>query len=70
MQLSWNDRENIARELQQTYPETDRLSLRLEDLKTMVTGLPHFAGPPEPPKPAHLESILWTWMRFADEGCA
>ena len=68
MQLSWTDRETIAQALQQAYPETDRLALTLDTLKSMVTGLPHFAGPPEPPKPAHLESILWTWMRVADEG--
>ena len=68
MQLSWSDRESIAKALIQAYPETDRLALSFSDLKSMVRALPGFAGPPEPPKQAHLESILWTWMRLADEG--
>ena len=68
MQLSWSDRESIAKALIESYPETDRLALSLDDLKGMVVALPAFAGPPEPPKTAHLESILWTWMRLADQG--
>lgn len=68
MQLSWSDRDRIAEALAQAYPETDRLSLSLDDLKGLVVALPGFAGPPEPPREAHLESILWTWMRLADEG--
>lgn len=70
MLLSWKDRESIARALIRTYPDVDRLSLSLDELKKMVTKLPGFAGAPEPPKPAHLETILWTWMRFADEDAA
>lgn len=68
MRLSWSDREGIAQALIETYPTADRLKLSLDQLKEMVTLLPAFAGPPEPPKTAHLESILWTWMRLADEG--
>jgi FeS assembly protein IscX len=68
MQLSWSDREGIAKALLQAYPETDRLALSLDDLKGMVTALPQFSDRPEPPKKAHLETILWTWMRLADEG--
>jgi FeS assembly protein IscX len=67
MQLSWSDRDSIARALIQTYPDTDRIALTLEQLKGMVNALPGFEGPPEPPRKAHLESILWTWMRLADE---
>lgn len=67
MQLSWSDRDSIARALILAYPDTDRLDLTLDDLKRMVCGLPGFAGPPEPPRKAHLESILWTWMRLADQ---
>ena len=67
MQLSWSDRDSIARALIQAYPDTDRLALNLDDLKCMICALPCFAGPPEPPRKAHLESILWTWMRIADE---
>lgn len=68
MRLSWSDRESIARALIETYPSADRLKLTLDELKEMVTLLPEFAGPPEPPKQAHLETILWTWMRLADAG--
>lgn len=66
MRLSWSDRESIARALIETYPTADRLKITLPELQEMVTLLPEFAGPPEPPKTAHLESILWTWMRLAD----
>jgi FeS assembly protein IscX len=67
MQLSWSDRDGVARALLQAYPDTDRLALNLDALKSMVTGLPGFEGPSEPPRKAHLEAILWTWMRLADE---
>ena len=66
-QFSWNDRENIAKALLQTYPETERQELSLDALRTMVVALPCFGGPPQPPRHAHLESILWTWMRLADQ---
>lgn len=66
MQFSWNDRENIAEALNQSYPDAERLDLSLDALRGLVTGLPGFCGPPEPPGAAHLESILWTWMRLAD----
>jgi FeS assembly protein IscX len=68
MQLSWSDRDRIAEALAEAHPETDRLALSLDDVKDLVRALPGFAGPPEPPRKAHLESILWTWMRLADEG--
>lgn len=67
MQLTWSDRDSIARALVQAYPDTDRLALTLDELRRLVCALPGFSGPPEPPRKAHLESILWTWMRFADE---
>lgn len=66
MQFSWNDRENIAKALIQTHPDADRLAMSLDDLRALVTALPGFDGPPQPPRAAHLESILWTWMRLAD----
>ena len=44
-----------------------RLELGLDELQQMVVTLPEFTGPENPPKPAHLEAILWTWMRLADE---
>ncbi|MDF3024032.1 MAG: Iron-sulfur cluster assembly [Alphaproteobacteria bacterium] len=67
MPLSWSDRERIARALIETYPTTERLKLSLDDLQQMVVTLPDFTGPENPPKRAHLESILWTWMRLADD---
>jgi FeS assembly protein IscX len=67
MQLSWQDREAIARELMQAYPDTDRIALTLDALKGMVTSLPQFQGPAEPPRKIYLEAILWTWMRLAGE---
>jgi len=70
MQFSWSDRENIAKALIQTYPDADRLEMSLDDLCALVTALPGFDGPPQPPRAAHLESILWTWMRLADPAAA
>jgi len=67
MQLSWKDRELIAQELMQAYPDTERIRLSLDALKAMVTALPNFSGPPEPPRKIYLESILWSWMRLAGE---
>jgi FeS assembly protein IscX len=67
MPFSWSDRESIARALIETYPTAARLELGLDELQQMVVTLPDFTGPETPPKPAHLEAILWTWMRLADE---
>ncbi len=68
MPLTWSDRESIALALIETYPTAERLKISLDDLQQMVVTLPQFTGPENPPKPAHLEAILWTWMRLADSG--
>ncbi|HYD16966.1 MAG TPA: Fe-S cluster assembly protein IscX [Patescibacteria group bacterium] len=67
MRLSWSDREGIARALIEVYPTAERLKLTHDELLQMVVTLPDFSGPVTPPKPAHLDAILWTWMRLADE---
>lgn len=67
MPLSWKDRDAIAQELMQAYPDTDRIQLTLDALKAMVTALPAFDGESEPPRKIYLESILWAWMRLAGE---
>ncbi|MCC7035969.1 MAG: Fe-S cluster assembly protein IscX [Alphaproteobacteria bacterium] len=67
MPFSWSDRESIARALIDTYPTAARLELGLDELQQMVVTLPGFSGPEHPPKQAHLEAILWTWMRLAEE---
>lgn len=68
MLLSWSDQTGIARALIRTYPETDRLALGVDELRGLITALPGFAGPPNPPSETYLRSILWTWMRLADGG--
>ncbi len=70
MPLTWSDRESIARALIETYPTAERLKISHDELQQMVITLPQFTGPDNPPKPAHLDAILWTWMRIADEGAA
>jgi FeS assembly protein IscX len=65
MQLAWTNRDEIAKALLQAYPDTDRLSLSLDEVTAMVTALPGFADAPVPPRPAYVEAILWTWMRLA-----
>ena len=67
MPFSWSDRESIARALIETYPTAARLELGMDELQQMVVTLPDFAGPDTPPKQAHLEAILWTWMRLSEE---
>lgn len=68
MLLSWSDQTGIARALIRTYPDTDRLALGVNELRSLITSLPGFAGPPHPPSESYLRSILWTWMRLADDG--
>jgi len=66
MQLAWTDRDEIAKALMQAHPDADRLALSLDDVKAMVVALPGFSDAPEPPRPAYVEAVLWTWMRLAD----
>lgn len=66
MRLSWSDPDHIAKALLQAYPDEDRLALTLEGLKEKIRALSGFDDAPDPPKPAHLEHILWRWMRIAD----
>lgn len=67
MQLSWSDQDRVAEALWATYPEQDRLTLGSEELRLLIISLPTFKDEPQPPGPAWLDKILWTWMRIADE---
>lgn len=66
MLLSWSRPADIAAALLQAYPEMDRLSLGRDHLLRLILALPGFHDRPEPPQPANLDHILWTWMRLAD----
>ena len=68
MQLFWSDVTGIAEALCRAYPEEDRLAVDAPRLKEMILALPEFGDKPNPPRQAYLDSVLWTWMRLADEG--
>jgi FeS assembly protein IscX len=65
MPLTWSNQADIAAALLKKYPETDRLSLRHDQLLKLILSLPEFKDSSTPPKPACLDHILWTWMRLA-----
>jgi FeS assembly protein IscX len=67
MLLSWSDTAGIAAALHKAYPETDRLSLDSAALGQMIRSLEGFHDNPDPPAPAHLNAVLWNWMRFAGD---
>lgn len=68
MTLLWSHQNRIAEALIATYPETDRTALSLQKLEEMIVALPGFSDQTEAPTESHLNHILWTWMRLADDG--
>ena len=67
--LRWNNGAEIAQALEKEYAGTDRLSLSLPDLETMIRNLSSFMDN-EPANDKVLQFILWTWMRLShgDDG--
>jgi len=61
MELDWNDVEDIALQLMQTYPDIDPLTVRFTDLHTWVRGIPGFIGNPEKSNEKILEAIQMAW---------
>lgn len=60
-ELTWDNTDEIAWELADTYPDTDPLSLSFTRLREMVMGLPDFGGAEEGCSESALESIQMTW---------
>jgi len=67
MKLTWQDAEDIAGDLLERYPQMDPLSVDLESLQKMVTGLPRFGDDPLAATNRLLEAIQGAWYdKFED----
>ena len=60
-QITWNDAEEIAIQLQEKFPETDPLTVRFTELHRFVTELPSFADDPQKSNESKLEAIQMAW---------
>jgi FeS assembly protein IscX len=58
---TWRDVEDIAVDLLEKYPYLDPLTVKLPELKTMVTGLPTFGDDPDAVNDKTLEAIHSAW---------
>ncbi len=61
MALTWDNSEDIAIQLSETFPEIDPLTVRLTDLHQWVTELPDFKDDPENSNEGILEAIQMAW---------
>lgn len=62
MKISWNDPEEIAIRLAETYPDLDPLTVRFTDLHRYVTQLADFEGDPKDSNESILEAIQMAWL--------
>jgi FeS assembly protein IscX len=60
--LKWTDVQDIAIELEETYPETDVVNLRFTDLWKWVQSLPDFEDDPKKSNEKILEAIQAAWL--------
>lgn len=58
---TWRDIDDIALDLVERYPTIDPLTVKLPDLKKMVTELPTFDDSPEAVNDKILEAIQAAW---------
>ena len=61
MKLTWQDVDDIALDLVERYPQVDPLTVKLPDLKTMVTSLPTFGDDPDAATDVTLDAIQAAW---------
>lgn len=61
MKLTWQDREEIALQLLEKFPDKDPLTVRFTDLHTWITGLPDFSDDPKLSNEKILEAIQMAW---------
>lgn len=64
MPLHWDNQADIAQALIRTYPEADRLSLSMDDVRRLILTLPDFCDHETPPNDAYLRAILAHWIRL------
>jgi FeS assembly protein IscX len=60
--ITWDDAEDIAIALSETYPDTDPLTVRFTDLHRLATEVPEFADDPKASNEAKLEAIQMAWL--------
>ncbi|MER3422356.1 MAG: Fe-S assembly protein IscX [Nitrospiraceae bacterium] len=61
MDLKWQDTEEIAIRLLETYADTDPLTVRFTDLHKWITELPEFKDDPKKSNEKILEAIQMAW---------
>ena len=66
MGLNWTDIQDIAIELDETYPDVDPRDVNFVDLRNWVMGLPEFEGDPDRCGEKILEAIQATWIEETD----
>lgn len=58
---TWRDVDDIALDLIEQYPNTDPLTVQLDQLRKMVTELPTFGDDPDASTQTILEAIQAAW---------
>ena len=61
MKRTWQDVEELARDLARRNPDTDPLRLQPGELRALVVALPTFADNPAAATPDLLEAIQAAW---------
>jgi len=69
-ELSWREREALARALLARFPGKDPLTIRLPDLLRWVPELAGFADTGTKPTPRGLEELQASWYRLYSEKLA
>ena len=62
--MRWEDAEDIAEALMETYPEVDPTTLSFPRMHEMITKLPDFEDDPKRSNEAILESIFMAWYEM------
>jgi len=60
--IYWNDVEDIAIGLSETFPDIDPLTVRFTDLLTMIQQVPDWAGDVSESNEGKLEAIQMAWL--------
>jgi FeS assembly protein IscX len=60
--LKWTDVQDIAIELDETYPDADVVNIRFTDLWKWVQALPDFEDDPKKSNEKILEAIQAAWL--------
>ncbi len=63
MALKWSDTEDLAKALEQLYPQTDLSVLEYGELRKMVAGVKGFDDKTEPDED-DMEAVINTWINI------